>query len=137
MIKKTLTRGFTLIELLVVIAIIGILASVVLASLNTARAKGVDAAVRSDLNNMRAQAAIVYDNMGSYDTVCEDSIVAQAVATAGASCADGSDNTGTFAFAVNLVVTVGNSYCVDSSGAAKDATVAATTEVADGVCNGS
>ena len=137
MIKQKLTRGFTLIELLVVIAIIGILASVVLASLNTARAKGTDAAIKSSLNNMRAQAAIVYDNTGSYDTVCEDPTVAQAVTSAGASCADGSNNAGTYAIAVDLIVTPGNNYCVDSTGAAKDATIASATEVADGVCNGS
>ena len=54
-------KGFTLIELLVVIAIIGILSSVVLASLNTARNKGADASVKSNLGEARAQAELFYD----------------------------------------------------------------------------
>jgi prepilin-type N-terminal cleavage/methylation domain-containing protein len=62
---KRFSKGFTLIELLVVIAIIGILSSVVLASLNTARSKGSNAAVKSNLNNIRAQAEIYYDGVGA------------------------------------------------------------------------
>ena len=62
---KNRSRGFTLIELLVVIAIIGILSAVVLASLNTARSKGNDAAVQSDLSTIQTQAEIYYGNNGN------------------------------------------------------------------------
>ncbi|MDE2213040.1 MAG: prepilin-type N-terminal cleavage/methylation domain-containing protein [Patescibacteria group bacterium] len=54
-------RGFTLIELLVVIAIIAILASIILASLNTARSKSRDARRVSDLQQV-ALALELYNN---------------------------------------------------------------------------
>ena len=68
--KKTyLQKGFTLIELLVVIAIIGILSSVVLTSLSTARAKAADTAIRADLKAVTTSASIEYTDLGnSYNT---------------------------------------------------------------------
>ena len=69
--KSYLKRGFTLIELLVVIAIIGILSSVVLASLSTARTKGQDAAIKGALAGARAQAELYYNtNSYTYLGVC-------------------------------------------------------------------
>jgi prepilin-type N-terminal cleavage/methylation domain-containing protein len=58
------SHGFTLIELLVVIAIIGILSSVVLASLNGARKKGRDSRRISDLKQMQLALELYYDSNG-------------------------------------------------------------------------
>jgi len=95
--KNSLKRGFTLIELLVVIAIIGILSSVVLASLNTARDKGADAAIRSNLNGTRAQAELVYDSTGSYATVCANANITRAVQAAASARGGTANLTGTAA----------------------------------------
>ncbi len=64
--------GFTLIELLVVIAIIGVLASVVLASLNSARAKARDARRKSDMNQLKLALEFYYDSNNAYPSIGSD-----------------------------------------------------------------
>lgn len=63
---KNKNRGFTLIELLVVIAIIGVLSSVVLASLNNARTKARDARRINDLRQIQIALELYYDSNGRY-----------------------------------------------------------------------
>jgi len=55
-------KGFTLIELLVVIAIIGLLASIILVSLNSARQKARDTRRISDLRQVALGLELYYDN---------------------------------------------------------------------------
>jgi len=59
-------EGFTLIELLVVIAIIGILASVILASLNSAREKARNAVRIANIHTIQTAISAYYADHGSY-----------------------------------------------------------------------
>lgn len=61
-------KGFTLIELLVVIAIIGILSSIVLASLQSSRQKGRDARRISDIKQIQLALELYYDANSAYPT---------------------------------------------------------------------
>ncbi len=65
---KSGEQGFTLIELLVVIAIIGMLSSVVLASMNTARKKARDARRMTDAKAIQTALELFYDNGNTYPT---------------------------------------------------------------------
>lgn len=143
---KKYSKGFTLIELLVVIAIIGILSSVVLASLNTARNKGKDASAKSSISSIRAAMEIYYNGTG-------DNTYGDAGADTGG-CADGeitrlldASDAQTTADAVCVVGVNGDSYvahttlsdttifCVDSTGYAGEATTPVVTPATDVACS--
>jgi prepilin-type N-terminal cleavage/methylation domain-containing protein len=62
------SRGFTLLELLVVIAIIGILSSIVISSVTSARTQAYDAKVKSQLSNIRSSAELYFNARLSYGT---------------------------------------------------------------------
>ncbi len=59
-------KAFTLVELLVVIAIIGLLSTLSVVALNSARAKARDARRLSDIKQLRTALDMYYDSAGTY-----------------------------------------------------------------------
>jgi prepilin-type N-terminal cleavage/methylation domain-containing protein len=151
--SRSFKSGFTLIELLVVVAIIGILASVVLASLNSARTKGSDAAIKAALSGARAQAELFYDGGQTYASVCSATngvqpMVLNALQKLKSLAVAGDIGVNTVAFSYGVTGAAGNAvchddasgwaamvslkgsitssgWCVDSTGASKEGTVLA------------
>lgn len=125
-------KGFTLIELLVVIAIIGILSSVVLASLNSARNKGADAATKAQLANARAQAELFYDaqSPNSYTNVCTAAGGIASMITGASNSSGGTAvcyaSSSAWAVSAPLKAVTGN-WCVDSTGSSSIRASAITT----------
>ena len=122
-------KGFTLIELLVVIAIIGILASIVLVSLNDARNKGYDTQIKSDIAQVRNTVELCYDNQnGSYInclTLGSNSVAnPDKPACAGTYTLNGTATT--YAISAQLCSDDTKYWCVDNAGNTGIGTVTAT-----------
>ena len=158
--KNLLQKGFTLIELLVVIAIIGILAAVVIGSLNDARSGGQNASIQQSVANVRSQAELFYNGGGyTYTGMCGDTRVTNLINAAldvvnganyasSTTAADNSITTATERVAVCRSNDVSylvqapmadpsaddrDFWCVDSTGASQKITTAAAA--GDFTCN--
>ncbi len=137
-----------MLELLVVIAIVGLLASIILASLQSARFKGLDAAIKENLHSARNEAELYYSTNGNYGSVyavgaCPGSgatmfyadvnmrnAIASAQSASGVAptCAtSGTVPTSQWAISVPLKYAAGYYWCVDYTGIARSSLLVLST----------
>lgn len=108
-------KGFTLIELLVVVAIIALLASIILASLNTARAKGNDARRIADMKDIQTALELYYSNNNHYPVSASSANVSTALTglvTDGDMSTIPSDPLGGTFYYVYISAAGGTKYCL-------------------------
>lgn len=156
--KINFSKGFTLIELLMVIVVISILATIVLAALGSARDKGGDAGVKSNLGGARSQAEVFFNTNtavpNSYINVCTNGVIGGAqgmglavlfaAKAAGLSSyntnqagniANATCNSGTNAWAVEVPLKLGGMWCVDSTNKAIPTAGTSLSSPTDYTCN--
>jgi type II secretory pathway pseudopilin PulG len=124
--KRPPQSGFTLLEVLVIVTMIGLLTTIVLASLSVARNKGVDAAIWSSMGNLRTkieQVGIQTNGQANYATICTNPSITPIIANVDAK--NGGDGTNDYCrgtatawvYASQLTARANTCLCVDSTGA--------------------
>jgi prepilin-type N-terminal cleavage/methylation domain-containing protein len=160
---KKYAQGFTLIELLVVVALLGIMATIVMAALNSTKTSSEDTSIQANINKLQTQAELYYSNNNNYgantlaySSVCPTTAVAST--TAGVM---GVSGTGLLAFTTAIVKQAGSAntlctvsangtkwavaarfkgdttkvICADSTGKSKISVTALASSITNAVCN--
>jgi prepilin-type N-terminal cleavage/methylation domain-containing protein len=139
--KKKKKKGFTLIELLVVIAIIGILATIVIVNVNTARNKANDVAIKAALDQVRAQAELYYDGTGNgfytglSTTIPSDMVsIGTSITSNGGSGYAAYATSGTYCAKATLKTAGAGAWCVDSTGYVGTTSATYCVSIASSTC---